>query len=119
MYLHDYPFIEFYSFPICALMLVAMWFIFEKAGQPGWAILIPIYNIIVILDIIKKPWWWILLLLIPIVNIIIPILVIIELGHRFGKGTGFIIGMIFLPIIFYPILAFSDAKYIEYEDYTY
>lgn len=98
-------------------MLIACWFIYEKADKPGWAVLIPFYNIIVLLEIIKKPWWWLLLLLVPIVNVVLCILMNIELAQKFGKGAGFILGMIFLPIIFYPILAFSSAQYIEDEDY--
>ena len=103
---------------IPVLLIVSYWFIYEKANKPGWASIIPIYNILVQLEIVKKPWWWILLLLIPVVNIVISVLIIIELAQRFGKGTGFVFGLIFLPIIFYPILAFSDAKYIEDENYA-
>ncbi len=87
------------------------WRIFEKAGKPGWATLIPIYNTLVMLKIIGKPWWWILLFLIPGVNFIFAIWMINLLSISFGKGIGFTLGLIFLSPIFYPILAFSNAEY--------
>lgn len=91
--------------------IVTMWKIFSKAGKPGWASLIPIYNLFVMLDIAGKPAWWFLLFLIPFVNIVAAILVIASLACNFGKGGGFVVGMILLPIIFYPILAFGSAQY--------
>lgn len=98
------------SLAISVLIIVALWKVYEKAGKPGWAAIIPIYNIWVLLEIIKKPWWWLLLLLIPIVNIVILIIMIHNLSLKFGKGVGFTIGMILLPFIFIPILGFGDAK---------
>ncbi len=97
---------------IIVLMIVAMWKTFEKAGKPGWAAIIPIYNIIVLLDIVGKPWWWILLMLIPIVNIVIAIMMYHQLSLSFGKEVGFTIGLILLSFIFIPILGFGDAQYI-------
>src|SRR5262245_56481678 len=96
---------------IFVLMIAGMWKTFSKAGKPGWAAIIPIYNIIVLLEIIKKPIWWVVLFLIPLVNFIISILVNLEVAKFFGKGAGFAIGMIFLPFIFWPMLGFGDAKY--------
>ncbi len=93
------------------LMIASVWKVFTKAGQPGWAAIIPIYNVIVLLKIIGKPWWWILGFLIPIVNFIVMILMAVGLAKVFGKGTGFAIGLILLGVIFYPILAFGDATY--------
>jgi len=84
---------------------------FTKAGKPGWASIIPIYNAIVLLEIAGKPIWWIVLLFIPLVNFIVIIIVVIDLAKNFGKGTGFGLGLAFLPFIFYPILGFGDAKY--------
>lgn len=96
---------------LVALMLVSLWKVFTKAGQPGWASLIPIYNAYVLLKIAGKPGWWLLLMFIPLVNIIVMILALVGLSNNFGKGGGFAAGLIFLPIIFYPILAFGDAQY--------
>jgi hypothetical protein len=98
------------------LMLVSMWKIFTKAGQPGWASLIPIYNAIVLLQIAGKPVWWILLLIIPFVNIVVGIMVLAGMVSAFGKGAGYVVGLIFLPIIFYPMLAFGDAQYQGVEE---
>lgn len=98
-------------FAVIALMLASMWTIYTKAGKPGWACIIPIYNIIVLLDIVGKPWWWLLLMLIPIVNIIFAIWMYNLLSLSFGKSSGFTVGLILLSVIFFPILAFGDAKY--------
>ncbi len=89
-----------------------MWQIYFKAGKPGWASIIPIYNMIVLLEIVDKPVWWILLFFVPIVNFVIAVIVCVELAKVFGKGAGFGIGLFFLGIIFFPILGFSDAKYV-------
>ena len=94
------------------LVIAGMWKVFTKAGKPGWAAIIPIYNTIVLLQIAGKPIWWIVLLFIPIVNIIIAVLVMIGVAKSFGKGTGFALGLLFLSPIFIPILGFSDAQYI-------
>lgn len=97
---------------IAAFYLYVYWRIFEKAGKPGWAAIIPIYNTIVLLEIIGKPWWWLLLFLIPGVNFIFAIWMMNLLSISFGKGVGFTLGLIFLSFIFYPILAFSNTEYI-------
>jgi hypothetical protein len=93
------------------LMLAAWWKIFTKAGQPGWACIIPIYNLYVWCKIVGRPWWWILLMLIPFVNLIIAIILLIDLAKSFGKGVGFGIGLLLLPVIFFPILGFGSAQY--------
>jgi hypothetical protein len=93
------------------LMIAAMWAVFQKAGEPGWAALIPIYNIMVLLKIAGKPMWWVILMLIPFVNIIVLIIAIVGLARNFGKGAGFALGLVFLAPIFYPILAWGDARY--------
>jgi uncharacterized membrane protein YhaH (DUF805 family) len=93
------------------LMIAAWWKIFTKAGQPGWACIIPIYNLYVWCKTVGRPWWWILLMLIPFVNFIILIILIIDLAKSFGKGVGFGIGLLLLPIIFFPILGFGSAQY--------
>jgi uncharacterized membrane protein YhaH (DUF805 family) len=96
---------------IIAFYLYTYWRIFEKAGKPGWAALIPIYNTLMLLEIIGKPWWWILLFLIPVVNIIFAIWMVNMLSLSFGKSTGFTVGLVLLSPIFYPILAFGLAEY--------
>lgn len=94
------------------LMIASMWKVFSKAGKPGWAAIIPIYNIIVMLQIAGKPVWWIVLFLIPVVSLVMSIIVAIGIANNFGKGAGFGLGLAFLSPIFYPILAFGDAQYV-------
>ena len=96
---------------IGVVMIAAMWKVFTKAGKPGWASIIPIYNMVVLLDIAGKPVWWIILFFIPIVNFIFAILTYVGLADRFGKGGGFAVGLILLGIIFFPILGFGSAQY--------
>ncbi len=91
--------------------IAAMWKIFVKAGKPGWAAIIPIYNLIVLLEIVGKPLWWIVLFLIPFVNYIFLIWTLNLLSLSFGKDTGFTLGLIFLGPIFFPILGFGKAEY--------
>lgn len=99
---------------VCAVAvfeLAAMWKVFAKAGRPGWAALIPIYNSIVMIQIAGKPAWWFLLYFIPIVNLVIAVIVIYNFAKNFGTGVGFTLGLIFLGFIFFPILAWGDAQY--------
>ncbi|MBN2029590.1 signal peptidase I [bacterium] len=91
--------------------IIVMWKVFVKAGQPGWGILIPIYNVYLILKIAKRPGWWLILYLIPVVNLIIAIMIQFDIAKNFKKGVGFGFGLLLLGFIFYPILAFGDAKY--------
>ena len=93
------------------LMVAAMWKIFSKAGQPGWAAIIPIVNTYFLCKIAGRPGWWVILMFIPIVNFIIWIIVCIDVAKNFGKGTGFGIGLLLLPFIFFPILGFGSAQY--------
>ena len=94
------------------VMIIAMWKVFTKAGKPGWAAIVPLYNTIVMLEIVGKPWWWLLLMCIPLVGIVIAIIVMIELCKSFGKDGGFIVGMILLGPIFMCILGFGSAQYL-------
>ncbi|HTW96024.1 MAG TPA: DUF5684 domain-containing protein [Tepidisphaeraceae bacterium] len=96
---------------ILIVIIAGIWATFEKAGKPGWAAVIPIYNIIVLLQIAGRPLWWFILFLIPIVNLVIAIIVGIDIAKRFGKGTGFGVGLALLGFIFYPILGFGSAQY--------
>jgi hypothetical protein len=94
------------------LMIVAHWRIYAKAGKPGWASLVPIYNSLVYLQIAGKPLWWLVLYFVPLVNIVVAIMSVFAFARKFGKGKGFALGMVFLPFVFVPILAFSDAQYV-------
>ena len=94
---------------IAVVMIASMWKVFTKAGQPGWGAIIPIVNLFFLCKVAGRPGWWVLLLLIcfPIFYIIICI----DVAKRFGKGVGFALGLIFLGIIFWPILGFGSAQY--------
>lgn len=98
-------------FAVLILMIAGMWKVFSKAGQPGWAAIIPIYNLYVMCKVAGRPGWWVILMLIPLVNFIIIIILLIDIAKRFGKGGGFAVGLIFLPFIFWPILGFGSAQY--------
>lgn len=100
---------------LLALVIVGLWKLFEKAGKPGWAAVIPIYNTCMLIDIAGKPIWWILLMFIPFVNLVVGILVMIGLAQKFGRGTGTVIGLIFLPMLFLLILGFGSAEYESVE----
>ncbi len=98
---------------MAVLMIVAHWKLFTKAGKPGWAAIVPIYNMVVMMEIISRPWWWILLFCVPFVNFVIAIMVIIDLLKVFGKqGAGWIAFMILLSPIALLVLAFGDSKYV-------
>jgi len=102
------------GFAMAILVFASIWKIFTKAGKPGWAAIIPIYNFIILLEIVDKPIWWILLCLLPFVNVIAAIIIYIELAKKFGKDALFGIGLLLLPIVFFPILAFGSARYKTY-----
>jgi hypothetical protein len=97
---------------IGVIVIAGVWKVFTKAGKPGWAAIIPIYNIYVLLQIVGRPWWWLLLMLIPFVSFVIGIIVMIDLAKSFGKGVGFGLGLLFLSFIFFPMLGFGDAQYV-------
>lgn len=99
------------SFIVCIILIVANWKIFTKAGKPGWAILVPIYNIIVMVQIIDKPLWWVVMLFIPIVNVVFGIMIIYNLCLKFGQPGWHVIPAILIGFIYYPYLAFSKASY--------
>jgi hypothetical protein len=96
---------------VVILEIAAMWKVFVKAGEPGWAAIIPIYNTYILLKIVGRPWWWLLLLLIPFVNIVMLIVVLNDLSKSFGKTVGFTVGLVLLGVIFIPILGFGPAEY--------
>jgi Na+/glutamate symporter len=96
---------------VLVVVIVGAWKVYEKAGKPGWAAIVPIYNIVVLLEIVGKPVWWIVLFFIPIANLIATILVSIALAEQFGQSAGFGIGLWLLPFIFMPILGFGSAQY--------
>lgn len=93
------------------LVIAGMWQTFTKAGKPGWAAIIPIYNIWILLEIIGRPGWWLILFFIPFVNFVVQIIVSLELAKSFGRSLIYGLGLAFFPFIFYLILGFGDAQY--------
>ncbi len=100
------------SVAILILEIVSLWFLFEKAQEPGWAAIIPIYNYLIVIKVAGKPWWYLILMLIPVVNIVIYIIVLHGLSKNFGKTTAFTVGLFFLRFIFLPILGFGKSQYV-------
>ena len=98
-------------FALIAFYIFCMWKIFVKAGKPGWAAIVPVYNVLIELEITHLPWWFLLLMFVPLANFVILIFIMLALAKVFGKSTAFGLGLIFLSFIFIPILAFGDAKY--------
>jgi hypothetical protein len=99
--------------PVFFIPIASFWKIFEKAEQPAWAALIPVYNLIILMKIIEKPWWWALLCIIPYLGIIWTVWSINLMVKRFGKTEAFTIGIVLFAPIFLPILAFGNSKYIK------
>ena len=93
------------------LSLIATWRVYTKAGQPGWAALIPLYNMYILYKIAWGNGWRFLWLFVPIANVVVAIMMLFKLAKSFGKGTGFGFGLLFLMPIFILILAFGDARY--------
>ena len=105
------PVFTIISLVLCVFVLVCMWIVFRKAGKPGWAAIVPFYNLYVLFDITWGSGMRFLLLLIPIYNIILGIQTQVRLARAFGKSGGFAAGLVFLPYIFIPLLAFGKETY--------
>ena len=97
---------------VLVAVVAGMWKMFEKAGKPGWAAIVPFYNLIVLLEIVGRPLWWIVLFLIPCVSFVAWIIIALDVAKAFGKDVAFGIGLALLGFIFIPILGFGDARYV-------
>lgn len=96
---------------ILVVVIAGAWKVFTKAGQPGWACLIPFYNLYVVTQIVGRPWWWLILMCIPFIQIVFIIIICNDLSKAFGRGLGTTLGLIFLNPIFTCILGFGSAQY--------
>jgi hypothetical protein len=96
---------------LIVLVIAGFWKTFQKAGQPGWAAIIPIYNLYILTKVAGRPWWWLILCFIPIVSIIIIAILSFDIAKAFGKGALFGVGLWLLGPIFYCILGFGSAQY--------
>lgn len=106
----------FFMIFLCLLVILpiaSIWQIFVKAGQPGWAALVPIYNLVIMLKIVQRPIWWLALFFVPFVNFVMPLILMYDLARVFGKGIGFTIGLILLGPVFLALLAFGEAQYLS------
>lgn len=101
------PIVALLCLTLGILMVASLWRIFQRAGEPGWAVLVPIYHGVVLLRIAQRPLWWLLLLLIPFVNVGIVIAIYVAVAHRFGRSTAFGVGLGLVPFVFLPLLAFG------------
>ena len=119
---------------IVIAVIAGMWLVFQKAGEAGWKSIIPIYNVWVLMEIIGRPGWWVILYFLPavgwglgelldlpeswlaaavvgVVSFVIWVITMVGLAESFDRGIGFAIGLMFLPMLFYPLLGFSDMQY--------
>lgn len=96
---------------VIVLYIAGLWKVFEKAGQKGWFAIIPILNIYILIKLAGREGWWIILFLIPCVNIVVQFIVFIDVAQKFGKSVAYGVGLVLLPIIFFPMLGFGDAEY--------
>jgi len=103
---------NFISLIIAIAVIAGYWKVYEKAGEKGWKAIIPVYNMLILLRIIHKPWWWIFFLFIPFVNIVFVAIIVHNLSKAFGKGGWFSVGLFFLPFIFVLILGLGSATYM-------
>jgi Ca2+/Na+ antiporter len=95
------------------ICLVGMWKVFTKAGQPGWACIIPIYNIYVLLQIAGRPAWWLVLFFIPVVSLVAWIIVAIDVAKAFGQSTAWgVVMLVLLSFIGFLMLGFGNYRYI-------
>jgi hypothetical protein len=98
---------------VAVVFIIGFWKVFVKAGQPGWAAIVPIYNAYVLTQIAGRPGWWVLLMMIPFVNIVIALLLAIDIAKSFGQTPVFGVVMLFLLSgIGYLVLGFGSARYI-------
>ena len=104
---------------IAILVIAGLWKIFVKAGQPGWAAIIPIYNIYILIKIVGRPTWWLALLLLAFIPLVgsLAVLVVVfilywDLAKSFGKDVGYAIGLVLLSFVFVPMLGFGSAQYL-------
>jgi len=98
---------------LAVVLIIGLWKVYVKAGQPGWAVLIPFYNVYILLKIAGRPGWWLVLCLIPLVNIVIALLVAIDVAKAFGQSAVFGVILLFLLSgIGYLVLGFGNYKYV-------
>lgn len=101
-----------FAIAVIVLSIVAAWRVFKKAGKPGWAALVPIYNIYVLVQIAGRPAWWFVLLFVPIIDIVVALILCIDIGRKFGKNIIFSFILLFMfSLVGAMVIAFDDSRY--------
>jgi hypothetical protein len=101
----------FATLALTVLIFAGFWKTFEKAGEPGLASIIPIYNLYVLVRISGNAWWWFVLFFIPVINLVATLKISIDVAKKFNRGILFGLGLTFISFIFYPLLGFGDYQY--------
>jgi len=101
----------FVTLGVIVLIFAGLWKVFEKAGKPGWAGIIPIYNLYVLVKVSGNAWYWFALFFVPVINFFATLKVSIDIAGKFNKGILFGLGLTFLSFIFYPLLGFGGYQY--------
>lgn len=97
---------------LLVVVVGGMWKAFEKAGQPGWGAIVPIYNAYLVIRIGGNAWWWLLLLFVPLLNVLVGLKVAVDVARAFGQG----IGLGLLGVVFWPLLGFGSYEYLGVSD---
>lgn len=97
---------------VILLMIPALWRTFEKAGRPGWAGLVPFYNVYELCAMGGSPGWWVMLMFVPALNILVLLIICHRAARAFGYGVGMALLMVFLPLVGFPVLGFGPARYV-------
>ena len=94
-----------------AVMIASGWRLLQKAGRPGWPVLVPVYGPWVALELLERPRWWLVPLLLPGVGVVFAVVLAFDVAKAYGRSPAFGVGLIALLPVFAPILAFGDAPY--------
>ncbi len=105
------PMLIVYIAVALAVWAFMWWAMFEKAGWPGWASLVPLYNVYVLLKIGGMSGWWLIAFFVPILNFIVGLVLLWNVSKAFGHGVGYFFGLWLLSIVFFPILGFGKSEY--------
>jgi signal peptidase I len=94
------------------------WKLYVKAGRHAWEAFVPVYNSVVLMKIINRPWWWTILLFVPIVNLIMLPVVWVETARSFGKNTyqDTFLAIITLGFYNYYLNYIAEVAYVENRD---
>lgn len=101
---------------VSIILIISLWKIFKKGNEKGYKAIIPFYNILTLMKIVGMNRVLFILFFIPIVNVFFFAYLSVTLANRFRKGAFFALGLLFLPFLFYPILAFGKAMPIFEEE---